>query len=625
MRGPLLKALIATLVLCSAGCEDERDAGLTLTPAGEARAAQEEVRPAGQMQQQGPDTSSPTESQATPLAGAIGENTPMAAPSPIPTPGMEVEAVGDQCVAPHWRFQDQDPEGQWLEFSDHFVSWGPYGFFLVVNDGTTIKIVNSEGTQVRTVADTVTHTQTAKGFYLGLYTANGLFADVSPDGSRIAYTTCEFRTDDLRLTAYEGEEQRYSYEIATIGVDGTGKRRLTENGHWDHYPVWSPDGTRIAFISDSPDRDYVDPKTQLFTMAADGSDRRLLTPSLDSVGFYPPVWSPDGRHIAFSVREGYFGPYEPRVLYVVGADGSGLARIAEITGVPAWSPSGNRIAFTKKDGDDVGLYTAGPDGGDLREVLSGYGGYLSWSRDGSEIFASKMVALPERYRGALAGQGIYAVRPDGGSLRLVVPYYFSQQYRGSDNFVNRLLSGPVAWSPGGTRIAFHHMLDDGREGMLFTSATDGTDLRVLALHDADGALVPWNLPGSEVQVDLAACSAGVVVPEPDANPGLVQDCETLLSIRDTLSGGGDIDWSESTPIAEWEGVSLNGSPMRVTVLRLDGTSLRGTLTPELGRLIALRQLSIWGAGLDGGLVGSSIPPELGNLMNLETLYLGDFI
>ena len=68
-----------------------------------------------------------------------------------------------------------------------------------------------------------------------------------------------------------------------MNPDGTGKRRLTENRDLDHYPVWSPDGRRIAFISTrhrkSTNVNYFPTYVQLYTMAADGTDvQRVARP-----------------------------------------------------------------------------------------------------------------------------------------------------------------------------------------------------------------------------------------------------------------------------------------------------------------------------------------------------------
>ena len=96
-------------------------------------------------------------------------------------------------------------------------------------------------------------------------TANfGVHAHLSPEGTRIAYSSCQY--DSMReksgrpgffhpvtvFTANEGPKLRYvhrvGYEIAIVNIDGTDQRRLTDNDKLEHYPVWSPDGTRLAHI-----------------------------------------------------------------------------------------------------------------------------------------------------------------------------------------------------------------------------------------------------------------------------------------------------------------------------------------------------------------------------------------
>ncbi len=97
-------------------------------------------------------------------------------------------------------------------------------------------------------------------------------------------------------------------------------------------PVWSPDGRRIAFLS-RPDGNKA-----LYVMNADGSGQRRLT--RDASNSATPAWSPDGRTLAFeSVRNGING------VYAVNADGSGQRRLARSGHAPAWSPDGRTIAF----------------------------------------------------------------------------------------------------------------------------------------------------------------------------------------------------------------------------------------------------------------------------------------
>ena len=146
------------------------------------------------------------------------------------------------------------------------------------------------------------------------------------------------------------------------------------------------------------------------------------------------------------------------------------------------------------------------------------------------------------------------------------------------------------------------------------------------------------------------CSGGTVVASPASNPGLVADCETLLRAKDTLRGSDRLNWSADRAISEWEGITVRGTPGRVTRLWLDrGTSqqqegrritltgtipaelgelsklewltlarheLTGVIPAELGNLSELTDLRLLGNDLTGG-----IPPELGNLSNLTRLDL----
>ncbi|TMG01061.1 MAG: hypothetical protein E6I06_16085, partial [Chloroflexi bacterium] len=92
---------------------------------------------------------------------------------------------------------------------------------------------------------------------------------------------------------------------------------------WSYEPVWSPDGSKIAFSA------YDGSNTGIYVMNADGSGLRNLTNK--SAFTAVPQWSPDGRQIAF-VGDG---------LYVMNADGSGIARVtnsASNFGAPAWRP-----------------------------------------------------------------------------------------------------------------------------------------------------------------------------------------------------------------------------------------------------------------------------------------------
>ena len=113
-----------------------------------------------------------------------------------------------------------------------------------------------------------------------------------------------------------------------------------------------------------------------------------------------------------------------------------------------------------------------------------------------------------------------------------------------------------------------------------------------------------------------ACATGAAVSDPANNPGLVSDCEMLLTARDTLAGTATLNWSADTPIADWAGVTVDGTPARVMSLDLSSNRLSGSIPSELGSLSKLTYLSLHDNELSG-----SIPSELGSLSNLTSLYL----
>ena len=125
-------------------------------------------------------------------------------------------------------------------------------------------------------------------------------------------------------------------------------------------------------------------------------------------------------------------------------------------------------------------------------------------------------------------------------------------------------------------------------------------------------LVVSGLPDAgEPQAD---CSTGGAVSNSGSNPDMVADCETLLGLRDALAGTTLLDWTTDTPIEDWDGVTVSGSPKRVTEVALDESGLNGEVPGGLGQLTALTVLSLSGNSLKG-----SIPDELGSLSNLTEL------
>ena len=114
----------------------------------------------------------------------------------------------------------------------------------------------------------------------------------------------------------------------------------------------------------------------------------------------------------------------------------------------------------------------------------------------------------------------------------------------------------------------------------------------------------------------SACATGGAVPDPDDNPGLVSDCETLLAARDTLAGTATLNWATDTPMSQWDGVLVEATRLRVTGLVLNRKGLTGEIPTELGDLSNLGALSLSNNQLTG-----EVPMGLGNLSSLKRLSL----
>jgi TolB protein len=171
----------------------------------------------------------------------------------------------------------------------------------------------------------------------------------SPDGTKIA-----FRSESAGPFGAFGR-------IWVVNADGSGLRQLssdTEEYTYDTQPAWSPDGSTVLFARSG----------DLYTVRADGTGEALLMSC--RLACAEPTWSPDGRRIAYvmytdadgdGVAEGHMD------IYVMNADGSGSQRLttsAAQDDSPAWSPDGTRIVFRRSTDGDSQLYRVLADGTD---------------------------------------------------------------------------------------------------------------------------------------------------------------------------------------------------------------------------------------------------------------------
>ena len=129
---------------------------------------------------------------------------------------------------------------------------------------------------------------------------------------------------------------------------------------------------------------------------------------------------------------------------------------------------------------------------------------------------------------------------------------------------------------------------------------------------------PTEKPVAEKKPVVERCATSTVTIDGLTHTTLLDDCNTLLSIRDTLAGSGTLNWSADRSISQWDGIDIDveETPTRVTGLDLNSQGLTGTIPPELSQLDQLENLYL----VENQLMGS-IPGELGDLSELERLGL----
>jgi len=233
------------------------------------------------------------------------------------TDGIFIVDVNDtskiQSFTSEGRFNhnpDWSPSGKEIVFASSRISYDMVDFDIYV------KSVNGDNLQ-RLTSDRRTHEDDPSW---------------SPDGTLIAFTVYKSGRGDIFIMDRNGQNR---ISIADTSLSET-------------YPAWSPINDTIAYLY----QDDVDSKEyHIYLMNTDGTNKRQIS-DLSAIG--PISWSPDGRKLAVSVRNG-----DDLEIYVMNADGSEGYFVSNEANIdnyyPSWSPDGMYIAFDSSNGQEVGI------------------------------------------------------------------------------------------------------------------------------------------------------------------------------------------------------------------------------------------------------------------------------
>jgi len=335
---------------------------------------------------------------------------------------------------------------------------------------------------------------------------------IAPDGRTVAFV----------VTTLSEEKDEYLSNIWLVGAAGGEPRRFTTGPRRDTTPRWSPDGSRLAFVSERESGK----KGQLYVMPAAGGEAVRLTDLRHGVG--APEWSPEGTRLAFVARVG--GPPEPeseedkrkskppRVIttlryrfngegfihdrraqiFVVAAEGGEPRQLTDGDydhADPAWSPDGRWIAFTSarhenRDRDDVtDIWVVAADGGAPRRVTAtaGPAGHPAFSPAGN----------------AIAYVGRTGINAFGGNIRLfTLPVAGGPSRCLTDDFDRSCspLGVQPRWSSRGETIDFAAE-DRGGLGIYRVATGGGPVTRIVA---GDRAVTAFSVSADDTTVAFAA-------------------------------------------------------------------------------------------------------------------------
>jgi Tol biopolymer transport system component len=258
------------------------------------------------------------------------------------------------------------------------------------------------------------------------------------------------------LIAFAHKEADGTMQIYTVAPNGRQLNRITSGGFSNHSPRWTPDRSRIVFVSNRSG-----PET-IFIMNADGTNQVQLTNS--GCNDRNPAPSPDGTLIVFQ------RPCAGGGLFLVTADGATLSQITDNStdAEPSWFPDGTRIIFASARINPLSdIWTVNVDGTDVIRLMP---------CDGTTCRAPVYSPDGTRFAAWVGDQGGNIGVYTGGGIVVAKNLGSGTEYA-------------AAWSPDGRKLIFVA----NRDGLdLYSVNVDGTGEAPFALLPGDDVAPSWH-------------------------------------------------------------------------------------------------------------------------------------